>query len=379
MADAATLYDVQNDVAVITLNNPPVNGLGLEIRQGLKTHIDQALADSAIKAVVITGNGSMFCGGADIRQFNTPKASMEPKTAASLEAIAAGSKPVIAAIHGNALGGGLELALGCHYRISTADANLGLPEVKLGLLPGGGGTQRLPRLIGAEKALDMIVSGKPVNGAKAMKLGLVDKVVDRDLVKAAVAFAQHKAGESSHPVIAQMSVQGASEEAFASARTQAARRQRGFPAPLACIACVEAATRLPFDEGLAFERAEFTKLVEGPESKAQRYLFFAERQARKIPDIPTDTKARALDQVGIMGAGTMGAGIAMSFASAGVPVTIFEAKSEALDRGMERIKGNYAATVSKGRLSQTAMDAALSQITPTLNFDDLANALKKWM
>lgn len=373
MADAATLYDVQNNVAVITLNNPPVNGLGLEIRQGLKKHVDQALADDGVQAVVITGSGAMFCGGADIRQFNTPKASMEPRTAASLDAIAAGTKPVIAAIHGNALGGGLELALGCHYRISTADANLGLPEVKLGLLPGGGGTQRLPRLIGAEKALDMIVSGKPVNGTTAMKLGLVDKVVDDDLVAAAIAFAAQKASESSHPVIAQMSVQGASEEGFAQARTQAARRQRGFPAPLACIACVEAATRLPFEEGLAFERAEFTKLVEGPESKAQRYLFFAERQARKIPDIPPDTKALALDQVGIMGAGTMGAGIAMSFASAGVPVTIFEAQSDALDRGMDRIKGNYAATVSKGRLSQDAMDKALGHITPTLNFDDLAN------
>jgi 3-hydroxyacyl-CoA dehydrogenase len=374
MADAATLYDVQNNVAVITLNNPPVNGLGLEIRQGLRTHVDQALADTAIVAVVITGGGSMFCGGADIRQFNTPKASMEPRTAATLESIAAGSKPVVAAIHGNALGGGLELALGCHYRVSTADANLGLPEVKLGLLPGGGGTQRLPRLIGAEKALDMIVSGKPVKGSMAIKLGLVDKVADGDLVATAVAFAAEKANESSHPVIAQMQVEGASEEGFAQARTQASRRQRGFPAPLACIACVEAATRLPFDEGLAFERAEFTKLVEGPESKAQRYLFFAERQARKIPDIPADTKSRALDKIGIMGAGTMGAGIAMSFASAGVPVTIFEAQSDALDRGMDRIKSNYAATVKKGRLSQSAMDGALGHITPTLNFDDLADA-----
>lgn len=376
MADAATKYAVQDNVAIVTLDNPPVNGLGLEVRQGLKQHVGQALADDTVRAVVITGAGRMFCGGADIRQFNTPKASASPRTADVIRSIEASSKPVVAAIHGNALGGGLELALGCHYRVCTPDTSLGLPEVKLGLLPGGGGTQRLPRLVGVERALKMIVSGNPVKAAAARDMGLVSEVIDGDLLAGAIQFALARAGQSDpHPVIATMqaTVDNA-EEVFGQARTEASRRQRGFPAPLACIACVQAATEKPFEDGLAFEREQFTTLVNGPESKAQRYLFFAERQARRIPDIPKDTKPRPVQRVGILGAGTMGAGIAMSFASAGVPVTLFEAKKEALDAGMNRIRGNYAATVSKGRLSQQAMDKAVGLITPTLDDSDLGQA-----
>ncbi|MGB7306269.1 MAG: 3-hydroxyacyl-CoA dehydrogenase NAD-binding domain-containing protein, partial [Burkholderiaceae bacterium] len=376
MTDQATRYTVHGDIAVVTLDNPPVNGLGLELRQGLKTHIEQALSDPAVKGVVVIGAGKMFCGGADIRQFNTPKASMPPRTADVIKSIEAADKPVVAAIHGNALGGGLELALGCHYRICTAESNLGLPEVKLGLLPGGGGTQRLPRLVGVEKALAMIVSGKPAKALAALKMGLVSEVVEGDLLEAALRFARKQAADGAkHPVIATMTAAADdADELFGAARTEASRRQRGFPAPLACIACVEAATRLPIDEGLQFERDQFMTLVNGPESKAQRYLFFAEREARKIPDIPAQTRPRPLNSVGILGAGTMGAGIAMSFASAGLPVTLFETNQQALDRGIERIRSNYGATVKKGRLSQAAMDKAVGLITPTLEQNDLGSA-----
>ena len=373
MSEAAS-YSVRDGIAVITMNNPPVNGLGSALRPGIMDGIRKAEADPAVKAAVIWGSPKVFSGGADIREFNSPKAFAPPSLHDIIEAQDSMKKPMVAAIGGFAMGGGLELALGCHYRVAAPKAQLALPEVKLGILPGAGGTQRLPRIVPVAKAIEMMTTGNPIPAEKGKELGLVDEVASGDLLEAAIAFAIKLVAQGKGPRrIRDMSarVDGDVKTFFAQAREQVAKASRGYPAPLEIVACVETACTRPFDEGRKFERERFAVLVETGESKALRHMFFAERQTTKIPDVPEDTPTRPVKSAAVIGAGTMGGGIAMSLVNAGIPTTIIEVQQEALDRGIATIRKNYAATVSKGRLQQEAMDQCLALITPAL---DLAAA-----
>jgi len=372
MSDAAA-YSVRDGIAVITMNNPPVNGLGSVLRPGIMDGIKKAEADPAVKALVIIGSAKAFSGGADIREFNTPKMKLPPSLQEINAAQDAFGKPMIAAISGFALGGGLELALACHYRVAAPKSQLGLPEVKLGILPGSGGTQRLPRVVGAAEAIDMMTSGNPVVAEKALPMGLLDEIVQGDLLEGALAFAKKLVADGKGPRrIRDMKVKvdGDPKAFFEKARANVGKASRGFPAPLEIVACVEAAVNKPFEDGLAEERERFLGLVEGTESKALRHMFFAERQTTRIPDVPEDTPVRPIKTAAVIGAGTMGGGISMSFANAGIPVTIIETQQAALDRGMATIKKNYANTVSKGRLAQADMDKRLALLTPSLKLED---------
>ena len=368
-------YSVQGGTAVITLNNPPVNAMGHAVRQELAAQLEAAWADAQVQAIVIIGAGKLFCGGADVKAFNTPASRAEPTSRTIVKQIEASTKPVIAAIHGNALGLGLEFAMGCHYRIAQRDAKLGLPEVKLGLLPGGGGTQRLPRLAGVEAALRMIVEGNPVGADEALAIGLVDEVAAGELLPAALDFAARVSRRSEHPVASRRQAAAPAEAGwFETQREKLAKAKRGLPAPLECLACIEAAVSMPFDEGMQFERQRFDVLVNGTESKALRHLFLAERAAAKIADLPADTPVAPVRSVAVIGAGTMGGGIAMSFANAGIPVTLVEARQEALDRGLATIRKNYDGTVAKGKLAREEADARIARIVPTLDFGQVAGA-----
>jgi len=376
MSDAVT-YAVRDGIAVITMNNPPVNGLGSVLRPGIMDGIARAGADPAVKALVIIGSAKAFSGGADIREFNTPKMNVPPSLPEINDAQDACPKPMVAAIGGFALGGGCELALGCHYRVALPKAQIGLPEVKLGLLPGSGGTQRLPRVVGAAQAIQMMTTGDPVPAEKAVALGLVDEVVQGDLLEGALAFAKKLVAEGKGPRRirdATVKVDGDPKAFFEAARAEVKKRARGFPAPLEIVSCVEAAATLPFDEGRKEERRRFMFLVEGTESKALRHMFFAERQTTKIPDVPEDTPVREVKKAAVIGAGTMGGGITMSLVNAGIPVTIVEMKQDALDRGMATIHKNYAATVSKGRLKQEDMDKRMALIAPSLDLAAVKDA-----
>jgi len=376
MSDAVT-YSVRDGIAVITMNNPPVNGLGSVLRPGIMDGIKKAGADPAVKALVIVGSAKAFSGGADIREFNTPKMNVPPSLPEINDAQDAFAKPMVAAIGGFALGGGLELALGCHYRVALPKSQLGLPEVKLGLLPGSGGTQRLPRVVGAAEAIGMMTSGNSVPAEKGLSLGLIDEIVQGDLLDGALAYAKKLVAEGKGPRrIRDMKVKldGEPKAFFEKARAEVGKAARGFPAPLEIVACVEAAATKPFDEGRAEERKRFQSLVEGNESKALRHMFFSERQTTKIPDVPDDTPVREIRTAAVIGAGTMGGGISMSFANAGIPVTIIETGQEALDRGMATIKKNYAGTVSKGRLAQADMDKRMALLTPSLKLEDANSA-----
>ncbi len=361
----------EGDVLVVVSDNPPVNALGAEVRRGLADAIRQAADDPAIRAVVIRGAGRTFFAGADITEFGKPM--QEPALPEVVNLIEASPKPVVAAIHGTALGGGLEVALACHYRVAVPSAKLGLPEVKLGILPGAGGTQRLPRVVGVEAALPMIVSGDPIAAKKAEAIGLVDRIVGEDSLEAdAVAFAREVAAKSSHPVASRKTAQ-AEPGMFDHFRKENARRLKGFEAPEACIQAVEAATTLPFAQGIAKEQELFMKLVTGDQSKALRHLFFAERAASKIDGVSADTPLIPIARVGILGAGTMGGGIAMNFLSAGIPVTIVEREQAALDRGISIIRKNYEATAKKGRMTAEQVEKAMGLLTPTLSYDDLSD------
>ncbi len=363
-------------VAVLTLQSGPVNALGTALRQGLLAAVEAAEADPAVTAIVLIGGGRMFSAGADITEFGKPQSGIGlPDLLNRIEAV---GKPVVAAIHGNALGGGLETALACHYRVAVPSAKVGLPEVKLGILPGAGGTQRLPRVVGPRKALDVIVGGSPIGAKAAAAMGLIDELAPEDGLRAhAVAFAERVVAEG-RPLLKIRDRDDKIAEGhenpglFAAFRAENARKTRGFEAPEACIACIEAACRLPFDEGLAFERAEFQKLVSGTQSAAQRYVFFAERQAAKIPDVPDDTPARPIARVGVIGAGTMGGGISMNFLNAGIPVTIVETRREALDRGLKTIRTNYENTARKGRLKPEDVETRMGLLTDTLELEKLA-------
>ncbi|WP_077147556.1 3-hydroxyacyl-CoA dehydrogenase NAD-binding domain-containing protein [Sphingopyxis sp. KK2] len=358
------------NVAVVIVNNPPVNALSWHVREGLANHFAAALADDSVEAIVLRCDGSTFIAGADISEFG--KAPRGPDFNAVLNSIEQATKPVVAAIHGTALGGGLETALVCHYRVAVPSAKLGVPEVKLGLLPGAGGTQRLPRVVGVEAAATMTSLGDPVPAPKAKDMGLVDALAGEDSLAAdAIAFARTKIADGPRPT-RERAVFG-DVAIIEQLKTANAKRWRGFDAPYANLACVEAATRLPFDEGLAFERQEFTKLMFGSQSAAQRHIFFAERQAAKIDGLPKDTALRDVKKVGVIGAGTMGGGISMNFLQKGIPVTIVEMQQEALDRGVGVIRKNYEASAAKGRFKPEQVEAMMGILTPTLNIEDLAD------
>ncbi len=365
-------FKVHGAVAVITMDNPPVNGLGYDLRVGLMDGLKRASGDDAVKAVVIMGTAKAFSGGADISEFNTPKASADPTLHQIIDTIDGSKKPVVAGIGGFAMGGGLELTLACHFRVALPGTQLALPEVNLGILPGAGGTQRLPRAIGVKPAVDLMVSGKPVPSDKA-PAGLIDEIVQGDLAKAAIAYAEKVVAEK-RPLRRLRDATVTLDDAaayFAATRDKVARESRGYPAPLKIVACAEAAVNLPFDEGRKFERARFEELVVTTESKSLRHAFFGERAVEKIPDVPKETPIVDVQRVGIVGAGTMGGGIAMSFVNAGIPVKLLEPKQEALDRGLATIKKNYAATVAKGRLAQSEMDKRMGLLTTTLQYADL--------
>ncbi|MGZ5087064.1 MAG: 3-hydroxyacyl-CoA dehydrogenase NAD-binding domain-containing protein [Usitatibacter sp.] len=367
-------YRLHGDVAVITLDNPPVNGLGQALRTAVGEGIDRANADAAVKAIVVTGAGNAFSGGADIREFNTPKALAEPTLRTLIEKVESSAKPVVAAINGTCMGGGLELSLGCQYRIAKADAGLALPEVKIGLIPGAGGTQRLPRAIGVQAALDMITTGAPVPAAKFKGTALVHEIVEGDMVENAVRFARQVAGKPAK-LVRDISIDLPDARAFfEAARKAVAAASKGLAAPLKCVDAIEAAATLPFDEGIRRERDIFTELIQTDESKALRHAFFGERAASKIPDVPADTPVRKVEKVAVIGAGTMGGGITMNFLSAGIPVTLLEMKQEALDKGVATIRRNYENSVKRGKLTQDKLDRAMALLKPTLSYGDIGNA-----
>ena len=361
-------------VLIVRIDNPPVNALSAEVRTGLAAAIAEAESDNDVRAVVLTGEGKMFSGGADITEFSKPP--VEPLLPALIDSIEALAKPVVAAVNGTALGGGLELALGCNYRIAAPGAKLGLPEVKLGLLPGAGGTQRLPRVVGVEAALPMVVTGDPIKAKQAEQIGLVDRMGGADtLIADAVAFANEVAGGGEHPVSSQRDDRIADTDpgVFDAFREKHARRLKGLDAPEKCIQAVELATKMPYEEGAQKERAFFFELVMGTQSRALRHVFFAERQAGKIEGLPDGVKPLPVQKVGVIGAGTMGGGIAMNFLSAGMDVVIVERGQDALDRGVGVIRKNYEGSAAKGRMTGDQVEAAMGHLAPSLEYDDLAD------
>ncbi|WP_321937601.1 3-hydroxyacyl-CoA dehydrogenase NAD-binding domain-containing protein [Paraburkholderia sp. J8-2] len=369
-------YTTRDGVAVITLNNPPVNGLGHSTRAGIVEGLARAASDPAVSAIVITGAGKAFSGGADITEFNTPKAMQEPTLHTVIKEVEKSAKPVVAAIHSVAMGGGLELALGAHYRIAAPGAQIALPEVKLGILPGAGGTQRLPRAIGLEAALNMIVTGAPVMSEKLANSGLFDAMAQGDLLEEAIAFARKAADKQGpHPLVRNRKIEHPNPEGFLQfSRNTVGAMAKNYPAPVKCVDAIAAGVKQGFDKGLVFERECFLELVQTPESRALRHAFFGERAASKIPDVPSSTPTRDIQQVAVIGAGTMGGGITMNFLNAGVPVTLLETKQEALDRGVATIRKNYEAQVKKGKLTQEKVEARMALISPTLSYDDLKQA-----
>jgi 3-hydroxyacyl-CoA dehydrogenase len=359
------------DIGVIIVNYPPVNALGPGVAEGIIDCVNTANGDPSIKAMVLMGDGRSFIAGADIRGFDANRKRM-PMGERTYDIMDRSPKPIVAAIHGFALGGGLENAMGCHYRIAVPTAKVGLPEVLIGILPGGGGTQRLPRLAGVQTALDMIVSGRHVPAPEAKALGILDEVLPEgvNLRETAVAYARKIANVRPLPRVRDRECK-AGPEVFEAMRKSIARRARNQKAPYNCIAAVEAATTLPFEQGMLRESELFQELVHADEAKALRYAFFAEREAAKLPDMPRNTKARNLNNAAVVGAGTMGGGIAMSFADYGYDVKIMDATKEALDRGMERIRSNYATSVKRGSLKEDEMTRRLSRIHPVAGYDDI--------
>ena len=376
MSNVAT-YSVDEGVGIIAIDSPPVNALGIKVRQGLDEGFRSFAADPAVRAVVLICGGRTFFAGADITEFGKPP--QEPGLAAVFDIIENGSKPVVAAIHGTALGGGLELALICHYRVAVPSAKLGLPEVNLGLLPGAGGTQRLPRIVGVETALDLITTGRPIGARQALEFGVIDRLAEEGRLREdAVAFAKMLVAEQ-RPLVRVRDRQDKVEHArgkpeiFASFRRANARFFRGFKAPENIVKAIEAAVALPFDEGMKREAELFGELHDSIESQAQRHVFFAERESSKVPDVPPGTPTLPVSSVGVIGAGTMGGGIAMNFANVGVPVTLVEMNQAALDRGLGVIRKNYEATARKGRMTQEQVDQRMALVTPALSIDALSD------
>ena len=368
-------FDVEDGVGVITVDYPPVNALGPGVREGIIAAVEKGNADANVKAMVLIGAGRSFIAGADIRQFGKPRPVL-PRT--SLDVLDSATKPTVAAIHGFALGGGLEHALSCHYRIAVASAKVGLPEVLIGILPGGGGTQRLPRLIGPKAAMELIVSGRHVPAEEAQKMGIVDAIVPgKDLRREAIDYAKSVADKRPLLRIRDRTDKIAEAKAdpgmFDAMRKSIARKARNQKAPYHCIACVEAATTQPFDEGIATERRLFGELENADEAKSLRYAFFAEREVAKIPGAPKDFKPTKVKTAAVVGAGTMGGGIAMSFADFGIPVKVLEVTRDALDRGMQRVRDNYATSVKRGSITQAQMDERMQRMTPVERYEDIGD------
>jgi len=370
-------YTKDNDIAVITIDNPPVNALSPGVPEGIAEAIATVNSDPDVKAAIVIGAGRTFVAGADIREFGK-LTSGKPRGAGLLPfllSIEDCTKPVVMAIHGTAFGGGLELAMAGHYRVASPDAQVGQPEVKLGLIPGAAGTQRLPRLVGVVKALEMCGEGRPIGAAEALRFGVVDRLIEGDLLTGAVGFAREVAGKPVRKTRERSEKLGSAEqnaEAIESARENARRKQRGFQAPLAAIDAIEAATKLRFEEGCRKERRLFDECLFSDQSKALIHVFFGEREVAKIPDIPKDTEVVPIGRAAVVGAGTMGGGIAMVFANAGMPVLLKEIDRPTLDQGMAKIRKNYAGSVQRGRLTQKEMDARLGLITPTTSYDEFA-------
>ncbi|MEY4751858.1 MAG: hypothetical protein RIQ60_4072, partial [Pseudomonadota bacterium] len=376
-------YEQHGDVAVVTLDNPPVNGLGYATRVEFAAAIERAAADASVRAIVVTGAGKAFSGGADIKEFGSPKAIAEPNLLSLISLVESCAKPVVAAIHTVAMGGGLELALGCHYRVAAPGTKVALPEVKIGLVPGAGGTQRLPRALGVEPALNMIVSGEPVNAellAQVPGQKLFDQIIADDLLAAAISFARakadaHAADGSPLPKVRDLKARHAEPDAyFQFARNTAKAMAKNFPAPVRCVDCVEQSMKMKFDDGMVYERQAFMALMMTPECKALRHAFFAERATSKIADVPEDTPKRPVNKLAVIGAGTMGGGIAMNFLNAGIPVVMLEMKQEALDRGIATIRKNYEGQVKKGKLKADKYEQRMSLLSTTLSYADLGDA-----
>jgi 3-hydroxyacyl-CoA dehydrogenase len=366
-----------NDIAIVTIDNPPVNALGPGVPEGIGAAIDEINRDPAVKAAVVIGAGRTFVAGADIKEFGKmtsggPRRSLLPL----LLKIEDSSKPVVMAIHGQAFGGGLELAMAGHYRVASPTAQVGQPEVKLGIIPGAGGTQRLPRLVGIAKAVEMCAEGKPISARDAAALGLIDRLIDGDLLAGAVAFAREIAAKPAPKARERADKQGTAAEnaaIFFAVRDTARKKQRGLIAPLAAIDAVEASTRLPFDQGCEAEAKLFTECLFSDQSKALIHVFFGEREVAKIPDIPKETPLLPVSRVAVVGSGTMGGGIAMVFANAGIPVLLKDVDEAALEQGLGKIKKNYATSVRRGRITQAFADERLRLITPVLSYDAFAD------
>lgn len=367
-------YEIHGAVALIALNNPPVNALGIAVREGVAAAIDKAEADENVKCIVLAGRNRCFCGGADITEFGKPR--KEPSLSVLINRLEASEKPVVVAIHGTAVGGGCEISLGCHYRVGDTSARFGLPEINLGLLPGAGGTQRLPRLIGIAPALDIILGGEYVDAETALKLGFLDAVVPGELIEGAIDFANGLIKDGNGPRRTsemQIEKEGA-QETLDEYKKKIAKRSRGLIAPARCVEAVEAAMSISVLEGMKLERKNFDELVQSDQSKAQRHLFFAERQAHKLPGVDKDTQLRKIEQVAVIGCGTMGRGIAMSFASAGFQVTVLEQSHDALDNGLAAAKKTYESSVKRGRITQNEADACMARFTGTVDYADLKDA-----
>ena len=364
--------EIRDGIAIITVDNPPVNALSHSVREGLSNQMKELSSNADVSAIVIACAGRTFIAGADIREFGRPP--QPPHLTEVVLEIEAMEKPVVAAIHGTALGGGLEVALSCHYRVALSSAKIGLPEVKLGILPGAGGTQRLPRIAGPANALDAIVSGRHISAKEAKGWGVLDELVEDNLLDAAIAFA--KAAIDMGPRrTGEMTIDGSKfgPEFFDGFRKSVAKQTRGYFAPERCIQCVEAAVNLPFDDGMKRERELFQECFTNPQSKALQHMFFAERQVSRIPGIDKDTPRRDIKRVGVIGAGTMGGGIAMNFANVGIPVTILEVEQAALDRGLGVVRKNYERSAAKGKLTAEQVEGLMGQFTGTLSYDDLSD------
>ncbi len=368
-------YEIEGEVAVITIASPPVNALSQAVRAGIKSGVEQAAADPAVRGIALVCDGRTFIAGADISEFG--KTPLEPGLRAVNEVQENCPKPLVAGIHGTALGGGLETALACHYRVAVPSARVGLPEVKLGILPGAGGTQRLPRLVGVEKAIEMICTGEMISAEDAVELGVVDRVVDGDLRAATIAFVRELLTGNAELVKVRDRTEKVTDvpsDIFDKARATWGKKRRGVLAPQNCISAIQAAVELPFDEGMKRERALFEELLHSDQSKAQRHFFFAERQANKIPDVPRDTPVREIKTAAVIGAGTMGGGIAMNFANAGIPTVIVETGQDALDRGIGVIRQNYENTAKKGRLTADQVQSRMGCLSGSIDIADVADA-----
>src|SRR5690242_4992334 len=362
------------DVLIVLSNNPPVNALGAAVRQGLVAAIEEAEADDSVNAIVIACEGQTFFAGADVSEFGTPKAFAEPMLPQVVDRIEGCTKPVVAAIHGTALGGGLEVALASHYRVAVPSAKLGTPEVKLGLLPGAGGTQRLPRVAGVKKALEMCATGNPIGAKEAFDCGLVDRLVEGELIPHAVAYAEEVRDVRPLPKSSERQdrLNQCEPGTFETFLKENGRKFRGFEAPLKNVEAVKVACEKPYAEGVLDERRMFLELMSGTQAKAQQYFFFAERKANKIEGLADDVRPRDIKKVGVIGAGTMGGGISMNFLSAGIPVTIVEMNQDTLDRGAGIMRKNYEATASKGRMTAEQVEGAMGLLNPTLDLNALA-------